>query len=181
LEFWLKDRIGAGEGSDLRLARISELVEPTVEAMGYGLVRLVLNPGRNPRLQVMVERKDGGAMSVDDCADVSRALSAVLDVEDPIESSYTLEVSSPGIDRPLTRLADFERFAGHEATVELTEPVEGQRRFKGRLLGVAGEEVRMAGGEREIKLPARKIRRAKLVLTDELLAAESVKAGRARE
>ena len=120
-------------------------------------------------------------MSVDDCADVSRALSAVLDVEDPIESSYTLEVSSPGIDRPLTRLADFERFAGHEAAVELTEPVEGQRRFKGRLLGVSGEEVRIAGAEREIKLPARKIRRAKLVLTDELLAAESVKAGRARE
>ena len=85
------------------------------------------------------------------------------------------------IDRPLTRLADFERFAGHEAAVELTEPVEGQRRFKGRLLGVSGEEVRIAGAEREIKLPARKIRRAKLVLTDELLAAESVKAGRARE
>lgn len=177
----MRDRIGSGEGSDLRLARISELIEPTVEAMGYGLVRLVLNPGRAPRLQVMVERKDGGAMGVADCADVSRALSAVLDVEDPIEGSYTLEVSSPGIDRPLTRLADFERFAGREATVELTEPIEGQRRFKGQLLGVSGEAVRIAGAEREIDLPARKIRRAKLVLTDELLAVESMKADRARE
>ena len=177
----MRDRIGAGEGSDLRLTRIAELVEPTVEAMGYGLVRLVLNPGRGSRLQVMVERKNDSAMTVDDCAQVSRALSAVLDVEDPIEGPYTLEVSSPGIDRPLTRLADFERFAGHEAMVELTEPVEGQRRFKGRLLGVSGEAVRIGGLEREVALPARKIRRAKLVLTDELLAAEAMKAGRTKE
>ena len=175
------DRIGTGEGSDLRLHRIAELVEPTAEAMGYDLVRLVLNPGRNPRLQVMIERKDETAMTLDDCAAVSRALSAVLDVEDPIEGSYTLEVSSPGIDRPLTRRADFERFAGCEATIELLEPIEGQRRFKGRLLGVADEAVRMASPEREIALPIRRIRRAKLVLNNELLAAEGMKARSAKE
>jgi ribosome maturation factor RimP len=175
------DKIGTAEGSDPRLPRIAELVEPTVEAMGFGLVRLIINPGRNPRLQVMVERKDEAPLSLEDCAEVSRALSAVLDVEDPIEGSYTLEVSSPGIDRPLTRAADFERFAGYEAQVELTDPVEGQRRFKGRILGRTGEAVRMAGLEREVALPLRLIRRAKLVLNDELLAAEAMRARRAKE
>jgi ribosome maturation factor RimP len=175
------DRIGTAEGSDPRLPRIAELVEPTVEAMGYGLVRIVINPGRAPRLQVMVERKDDAPLSLEDCAEVSRALSAVLDVEDPIEGSYTLEVSSPGIDRPLTRAADFERFAGYEASVELTDPIEGQRRFKGRILGRNGEAVRMAGLEREVALPLRLIRRAKLVLNDELLAAEAMRARRAKE
>lgn len=175
------ERIGVAEVSDLRAVRIAELVEPTVEAMGYGLVRVILNPGRSPRLQVMVERKDEAPLSLDDCAEVSRALSAVLDVEDPIEGSYTLEVSSPGIDRPLTRPADFERFAGYEASVELTGPIEGQRRFKGRLLGVEGDRVRMAGLEREVNLPMRQIRRAKLVLNEELLAAEAMKARRAKE
>ena len=102
----MTDRIGTAEGSDPRLPRIAELVEPTVEAMGYGLVRILINPGRAPRLQVMVERKDDAPLSLEDCAEVSRALSAVLDVEDPIEGSYTLEVSSPGIDRPLTRPKD---------------------------------------------------------------------------
>jgi ribosome maturation factor RimP len=177
----LIERIGTAEVSDLRAVRISELVEPTVEAMGYGLVRIVLNPGKTSRLQVMVERKDEAPLSLDDCAEVSRALSAVLDVEDPIEGSYTLEVSSPGIDRPLTRSADFERFAGYEASVELTQPIDGQRRFKGRLMGVEGDWVRMAGLEREVKLPMRQIRRAKLVLNDELLAAEAMRARRAKE
>ncbi|HXV23398.1 MAG TPA: ribosome maturation factor RimP [Alphaproteobacteria bacterium] len=161
--------------------RIAELVEPTVEAMGYGLVRVLISPGRVPRLQVMVERQDQGPLSLDDCTEVSRALSAVLDVEDPIEGAYTLEVSSPGIDRPLTRRADFERFAGLEALVELAEPIEGQRRFKGRLLGVVGDEIRMSGLEREVRLPIGRIRRAKLVLNDELLAAEAMKARRAKE
>jgi ribosome maturation factor RimP len=161
--------------------RIVELVEPAVEAMGYGLVRALISPGRVPRLQVMVERQDEAPLSLDDCAEVSRALSAVLDVEDPIEGAYTLEVSSPGIDRPLTRRGDFERFAGYEASVELAEPIEGQRRFKGRLLGVVGDEIRMSGLEREVMLPIGRIRRAKLVLNDELLAAEAMKARRAKE
>jgi ribosome maturation factor RimP len=178
---FVTDRIGTAEGSDPRLPRIVELVEPTVEAMGYRLVRLVINPGRAPRLQVMVERTDDAPLGLDDCAEVSRALSAVLDVEDPIEGSYTLEVSSPGIDRPLTRAADFERFAGYEASVELTDPIEGQRRFKGRILGRNGEAVRMAGLEREVALPLRLIRRAKLVLNDDLLAAEAMRARRAKE
>ncbi len=175
------ERIGTSEGSDPRLARIVELVEPTVEAMGYGLVRLVLGSGRAPRLQVMVERRDETPLSLEDCAEVSRALSAVLDVEDPIEGSYMLEVSSPGIDRPLTRRADFERFAGHEAAVELTQPIEGQRRFKGRLLGLEGDVVRMVGLEREARLPIGSIRRAKLVVSDELLTGEARKARRAKE
>ena len=102
-------------------------------------------------------------------------------MEDCIHVNYSLEVSSPGIDRPLTRPADFERFAGYEASVELTGPIEGQRRFKGRLLGVEGDRVRMAGLEREVKLPMRQIRRAKLVLNEELLAAEAMKARGAKE
>lgn len=175
------ERIGTSEGSDPRLARIAELVEPTVEAMGYGLVRLLLGPGRAPRLQVMVERADEAPLSLEDCAEVSRALSALLDVEDPIMGSYMLEVSSPGIDRPLTRRGDFERFAGHEASVELAQPIEGQRRFKGRLLGLEGDVVRMAGLEREARLPIGNIRRAKLVLSDELLTGEARKARRAKE
>ena len=177
----MNDRIGTAEGSDPRLPRIAELVEPTVEAMGFRLVRLIINPGRNPRLQVMVERIEEAPLSLEDCAEVSRALSAVLDVEDPIEGSYTLEVSSPGIDRPLTRRGDFERFAGYEASVELTDPVEGQRRFKGRILGLTGDSVRLSGLEREALLPLKLIRRAKLVLNDELLAAEAMKARRAKE
>jgi ribosome maturation factor RimP len=177
----VNDRIGTAEGSDPRLPRIFELVEPTVEAMGFRLVRLIINPGKSPRLQVMVERKDEAALSLEDCAEVSRALSAVLDVEDPIEGSYTLEVSSPGIDRPLTRRADFERFAGYEASIELTDPVEGQRRFKGRILGLSGDAVRMTGLEREALLPLKQIRRAKLVMNDELLATEAMKARRAKE
>ncbi len=174
-------RIGTSESSDFRLMRIAELVEPTVETMGYGLVRVLISPGRVPRLQVMVERQDEAPLSLSDCAQVSRALSAVLDVEDPIEGAYTLEVSSPGIARPLTRRGDFERFVGCEASVELAEPIEGQRRFKGRLLGVEGDEVRMAGLGREVMLPIGQIRRAKLVLNDELLAAEAMKARRAKE
>lgn len=152
--------------------RIEGIVFPTLESMGYELVRVMLSGKQRPTLQVMAERKDGAAMTVEDCADISRALSAVLDVDDPIASAYTLEVSSPGIDRPLTRPADFARFAGFEARVETSQPVEGRKRFKGRILGIdeAGI-IRLAAEDAEFVVPFADIQKAKLVLTDDLIAA----------
>ena len=140
--------------------------------MGYEVVRVQLSGGRRPVLQVMAERTDGAPMTVDDCADISRTVSALLDVEDPIAGAYHLEVSSPGIDRPLTRLKDFERFAGHEARIETRALIDGRRRFKGVLRGVAGEVVRMETEDGAVtELPFAGILRAKLVLTDALIAA----------
>ncbi|MGF1553282.1 MAG: ribosome maturation factor RimP [Paracoccaceae bacterium] len=157
---------------DQRLARI---VKPTVEQMGFGLVRLRLMGGRRATLQVMAERADG-TMEIDDCADLSRALSAVLDVEDPIEREYTLEVSSPGIDRPLTRLVDFERWEGFEAKIETEEAIEGRKRFKGLLAGVEGTEVLIELAEGTIGLEFDWLADAKLVLTDDLVT-ESLRRG----
>jgi ribosome maturation factor RimP len=135
--------------------------------------RVMISGDHRARLQVMLERKDGLAVVVDDCARASRLIEAILDVEDPLKGSYVLEVSSPGIDRPLTRLRDFERFAGFEARVETRWLVDGRRRFKGRLLGVEGDRVRLAGETDEFALAFGDIARAKLVLTDELIAANS--------
>lgn len=152
--------------------RLRALAEPVAESLGLELVRLRLMSGRHPTLQVMAQRPDG-SMEVEDCARLSTALSAALDVEDPIEEAYTLEVSSPGIDRPLTRLKDFEAWAGHEARVETAEPIEGQRRFKGTLQGVEGDEVLLEierGAEAlTIGLRFEWLSDAKLVLTDELI------------
>ncbi|MDX9859340.1 MAG: ribosome maturation factor RimP [Rhodospirillales bacterium] len=158
--------------------RIEQLIAPTVEGMGFSIVRVQLSGGDRLRLQVMVERQDGQAMVVDDCADLSRAISAVLDVEDPITKAYTLEVSSPGIDRPLVRPRDFERYAGHEARIETVQPVGGRRRFRGRLLGIEGDVVRMAVEGEEIALPLSVIGKAKLVLTEELLGMSEGRQGR---
>ena len=152
------------------LARIEQLVTPSLEAMGYALVRVKIMGGAQPVLQVMAERRDDAAMSVDDCAEISRVLSALLDVEDPIAGAYTLEVSSPGIDRPLVRLADYARFAGFEARIELTRALDGRRRFRGRLLGVEGEQVRLRQDGGDVDLPFVDIASAKLVLTEDLLA-----------
>ncbi len=151
--------------------RIEQMVAPTVGAMGFRIVRVQLAGKDSLRLQVMVERQDERPIQVDDCAHVSRAISAVLDVEDPIAGAYTLEVSSPGIDRPLVRLGDFQRFVGFEVRVETARPIDGRRRFRGRLLGVAGDSVRMTVEGAEMALPYRDIQRAKLVLTDELVMA----------
>lgn len=151
--------------------RVGELVGPTIEAMGFEVVRIQTSGQQRVVLQIMIEHPDGRTPTVDDCAQVSRAVSAVLDVEDPIRGAYVLEVSSPGIDRPLTRPRDFERFTGHEAKVELARPVDGRRRFRGRLLGVSGGELRMLVEGAEAVLPLAEIQRAKLVLTDELIAA----------
>ncbi len=148
------------------------IIAPTVAAMGYEIVRVQLSGGRRPVLQVMAERVDGAAMTVDDCADISRTVSALLDVEDPISGAYHLEVSSPGIDRPLTRLKDFERYAGFEARIETKALIDGRRRFKGVLKGIAGERVRVETEDGAVaELPFGGILRAKLVLTDALIAA----------
>ncbi len=155
--------------------RIEALVRPTIEGLGYLLVRVQVSGRQRLRVQIMAERADDLPMMVDDCAYLSQALSAVLDVEDPIEATYTLEISSPGIDRPLVRLADFDRFIGKEAHVELFRPIDGRRRFRGRLAGTRGERVLLAldGTNGELEVVHADIQRAKLVLTDELLAAHN--------
>jgi ribosome maturation factor RimP len=155
--------------------RIESLISPTMESMGYGLVRVRLFGQQRLRLQVMIERLDEAPLDVDDCAEASRAISAVLDVDDPIVGSYTLEVSSPGIDRPLVRLADFTRFAGFAAKIELDAPIDGRRRFAGRLAGVNEDAVKLTTETGEVALPYERIAKAKLVLTDDLLAASAAR------
>ncbi|MFI4999918.1 MAG: ribosome maturation factor RimP [Reyranellales bacterium] len=154
--------------SDLQ-RRIEDIIAPTVVGMGYELVRVAMSRGGGT-LQIMIERADGGPMDVEACAAVSRALSAVLDVEDPIPSGYTLEVSSPGIDRPLTRPKDYARWAGHLARFETAEPIDGRRRFKGTLLGLQDDTVklRLEDGH-EAQLPLAAVTRAKLEMTDALI------------
>ena len=157
---------------------IARIIEPSLDAMGYRLVRLMQTGGlRRPTLQIMAERRDEAPMTVEDCAEISRAVSALLDVADPIASAYMLEVSSPGIDRPLVRPEDYDRFAGFEARVDLASPVDGRKRFRGRILGRDADHVRLAAEHGEVRLPLDTIARAKLVLTDELLAAAARKPG----
>ena len=151
--------------------KIESMIGPSLEAMGYSVVRIAFTGGRRPTLQIMAERSDNAAMTVEDCATISHTVSALLDVADPIASSYVLEISSPGIDRPLTRRADYERFAGFEAKIEMQRPVDGRRRFRGKLMGLEGEEAKLLVGPDTVRLPLDAIARAKLVLTDELIAA----------
>ena len=155
--------------------RLEAIIAPTVESMGFELVRVMLTGGRRPTLQVMAERADGSGMNVDDCADISRTISAVLYVEDPIAGEYTLEVSSPGIDRPLTRLKDFRSYAGFEARVDMVAPIDGRKRFNGRLIGVDDADRVLVETEPGVRqaLPFEGMARAKLVLTDELVAASA--------
>ena len=148
--------------------RLAEIVGPVIEDMGFELVRIRLQGGNTPLLQIMADKPDGG-IEVDDCADISTAVSAVMDVEDPIVEAYTLEVSSPGIDRPLTRLKDFENFEGYEAKVETSELIDGRRRFKGTLAGVEEDEVLITISEGTIGLKFDWLSDAKLVLTDDLI------------
>lgn len=148
--------------------RMAEIITPVIEDLGYELVRLRLMGGETPTLQIMADKPEGG-IEVDDCAAISTAVSAVLDVEDPITEAYQLEVSSPGIDRPLTRLKDFEAFEGYEAKLETAELIDGRKRFKGQLAGVEGDEVLINVAEGTIGLKFDWLSEAKLVLTDELI------------
>ncbi len=148
--------------------RLAELAQPIIEGLGYELVRMRLMGGKVDTVQVMAEKPEGG-IEVDDCAKISTALSAVFDVEDPISEEYTLEVSSPGIDRPLTRLKDFDMWEGYEAKIETDEMIDGRRRFKGQLAGTEGDEVLITIEEGTIGLKFDWLSDAKLVLTDELI------------
>jgi ribosome maturation factor RimP len=151
--------------------RIEGIITPTIEDLGYQVVRVQFFDVDRLRLQIMAERADGEAMTADYCAEISRAVSALLEVEDPIASAYDLEVSSPGIDRPLVRRGDFERFAGFEAKVEMISPIDGRKRFRGRLLGLKEDKVRIMVDGEETEVPYPDIKKAKLVMTDDLLAA----------
>jgi ribosome maturation factor RimP len=166
-------------------ARVAAVAEPVLVGMGYRLVRVRISGLDGCTVQIMAERPDG-TMTVEDCEEVSRALSPVLDAADPIERAYRLEVSSPGMDRPLVRRSDFERFAGHQLKVELAVAMNGRRRFRGLLLGLEDQAARLrrddaAPGEAsEVLLPIDEIAEAKLVLTDALIA-ESLRRGKAAE
>ncbi|MDT0681579.1 ribosome maturation factor RimP [Roseicyclus sp. F158] len=154
-------------------SRLAEILTPVIEGMGFELVRVRLMSGKSKTLQIMAQRPDGG-IEVDECGEISTMVSATLDVEDPIEDTYTLEVSSPGIDRPLTRLKDFDDWQGYEAKLETTELIDGRRRFKGTLQGTEGSEVLVeiednTDGEVVIGLQFDWLSDAKLVLTDELI------------
>ncbi len=150
--------------------RLLELLDPVAEAAGYEIVRLRLMGGGVRRLQIMAERPDG-SMDISDCTRLTRAVNEVLDAADPVSGEYTLEVSTPGIDRPLTRLKDFETYEGHEARIEFDRLVENRKRFKGVLAGIEGEDILidLEGEEETAQAPFAWILDAKLVFTDKLL------------
>ena len=149
--------------------QIAREIEPALSDMGYEVVRVALNGNETKVLQVMAERKDRVDMTVDVCADISRTVSALLDVSDPFTGRYTLEVSSPGLDRPLLKLADYDRFAGDEAKIELNHEINGRKRFKCRLKGIKNEDVVFDFESKEMVVPFTDIAKAKLILTDELI------------
>lgn len=152
--------------------RLADIIGPVIEGMGFELVRVRLMGGRTRILQIMADKADGG-IDVDECGEISTAVSAVLDVEDPVEENYVLEVSSPGIDRPLTRVKDFDVWKGWEARIETTELIDGRRRFKGTLAGVEGNEILVtldeSGEEVTIGLQFDWLSDAKLILTEDLI------------
>jgi ribosome maturation factor RimP len=166
-------------------ARVATIAEPVIEQLGYRLVRVKVSGADGCTVQIMVERPDG-TMVVEDCETVSRALSPVFDVADPIDKAYRLEVSSPGIDRPLVRKSDFDRYAGHLVKIETEIPIDGRKRFRGLLIGTEGEAARIrqddaeAGEAAEILLPIEEMSEAKLVLTDELVT-DALRRGKSAE
>jgi ribosome maturation factor RimP len=149
-------------------SHLEPVFEPVIEKAGFKLVRLRVMGGAAKTLQVMAERPDG-SMDVEGCATLSHALLDFIEAEDPIEGDYEIEVSSPGIDRPLTRLMDFSRWSGHEAKIELTVPVEGRKRFRATLLGLDGTDVMIRADNADVRFPFRSVANAKLVLTDKLI------------
>lgn len=153
------------------VTRIEAIIGPSLDAMGYELVRVRFSGTQRPVLQIMAERKADGQMTIDDCEAVSRTVSALLDVEDPISTAYELEVSSPGIDRPLTRPKDYERFAGFEARVEMKRLVDGRKKVRGQLLGLFDDKVALTVDGARVEIPLADVSAAKLVLTDALIEA----------
>jgi ribosome maturation factor RimP len=166
-------------------ARVSAVAGPVLQGMGYRLVRIKVSGEAGCTVQIMAERPDG-SMQIEDCEAISKALSPVLDIADPIERAYRLEISSPGIDRPLVRRSDFERYAGHLVKIEMTIAHEGRKRFRGVLAGVEGETLRLhrddsrADENADVLLVMEDISDARLVLTDELVE-ESMRRGKAAE
>jgi ribosome maturation factor RimP len=153
-------------------ARVAAAILPVLGGLGYELVRVQVSGKERPVVQIMADRADEAPFRVEDCEAISHAVGAVLDVEDPISGEWTLEVSSPGIDRPLTRTKDWNRYVGHVATLELALPVEGRRRFKGIVLGADADAARLKLEDgTDMAFPRGNLRRAKLVLTDALIAA----------
>jgi ribosome maturation factor RimP len=186
----MDDTVDTAERTEPRLlteqgvgARIAAIAAPVLEGLGYRLVRVRVSGLSGCTVQIMAERPDG-TMTIDDCEAVSRALSPVFDVEDPIDRAYRLEISSPGIDRPLVRRSDFARYAGHVVKVEMAMPIDGRRRFRGVLLGVEGNAARIRrddagpGEAADVVLPIEDMTEARLVLTDALVA-ESLKRSKA--
>ncbi|MXV43856.1 ribosome maturation factor RimP [Saccharibacter sp. 17.LH.SD] len=159
-------------------ARIAERITPTLEDLGFDLVRLSVLGRETPTVQVMADRSNGSLITVEDCEQISHAVGAVLDVDDPIPGAWMLEVSSAGIDRPLTRPKDWERFSGHLARIEMDIPLEGRKRFAGIVLGIRDRNgiLRLDNGE-EVELPLLEMRKARLVLTDELIEASAALSG----
>jgi ribosome maturation factor RimP len=152
--------------------RIATAITPTLEGLGYELVRVLVLGRERPTVQVMADRADGQLIAVEDCERITHAIGAVLDVDDPLPGAWNLEVSSAGIDRPLTRVKDWLRFAGHQARVEMLAPVDGRRRFIGIIVGADETAIRLRLDDgSEVALPIADLRRAKLILTDELIAA----------
>ena len=168
-------------------AQIAAIIEPALVDLGFRLVRVMVSGKVGKTIQIMAERDDG-TISIDDCETISKQVSPILDVADPVSAAYRLEVSSPGIDRPLVRPSDFEDWSGYEAKIELREPVDGRRRFKGRLEGYEDREVRMecdveGAGRKLLGFPVHLVSDAKLVLTDDLIRealtrAKTAKSGR---
>src|SRR4029077_3896323 len=188
----MTETIETAPGADPRLivepgmsARVAGIVEPVIEGLGYRLVRVRVSGSDGCTVQVMAERADG-TMTIDDCEICSRALSPVLDADDPVDRAYRLEVSSPGIDRPLVRQSDFVRYANNFVKIEMTVAVEGRKRFRGQLLGAEGSTARIrrddvsAGETTDIMLPIEEMAEAKLILTDALIA-ESLRRGKQAE
>lgn len=153
-------------------AKLAAIIEPRLQAMGFELVRVAILGRERPTVQVMADRQDGSQISIDDCQQISQDVSAAIDVDDPIPGAWTLEVSSAGIDRPLTRVKDWNRFAGHLARVETYVPQDGRKRFAGVVLGAddTAARIRLDDGS-EVVIRHSDIRRAKLVLTDALIEA----------
>lgn len=166
-------------------ARVAALVEPVLDGLGYRLVRVRVSGADGCTVQVMAERPDG-TMTIDDCEAASRALSPVLDASDPVDRAYRLELSSPGLDRPLVRQSDFDRYAGNIVKIEMATPIEGRKRFRGLLLGAEGNHARLqrddapAGEPADVLLPIEEMAEARLVLTDALIA-ESLRRGKQTE